>query len=267
MKKKITLAIVLALATLTACGKSTTPTDTTPVDTTVVETTVEPTVEPTVEEVIDEVTEPVEEVTEPVAEEQVEVTEEPTEEPSSEPTEEVVEVPEEPVVEEPTYIVTYFAEPKVMYCQEFSNFRVKPEQSATVSYTKNTNATVTVVGTCTENGWYYIEDGAWTLASNLGDNEVVIATTPTTPSTPANSGYPAPVQEMLNNGCVMDWEFIDKFGNPYYSVYNPSNGWYYDYSTHPSTGEFRLNLIFYVEPGVGSVYVMMYSPDFGEIWY
>ena len=265
MKKNITLAIVLALATLTACGKSTTPTDTVPVDTTVVETTVEPTVEEQVEEVIDEVTEPVEEVTEPEVEEQVEVTEEePTEEPST-------EVVEEPVVTEPTYTVTYFAEPKVMYCQEFSNFRVKPEQNATVSYTKNTNATVTVVGTCTENGWYYIEDGAWTLASNLGDNEVVVATapatTPTTPTTPANSGYPAQVQEMLNNGATMDWEFIDKFGNPCYRLYNPSNGWYYDYGTHPSTGEFTLDSIHYVDPAVGSVYVMMYSPDFGEIWY
>lgn len=255
-------AIVLALATLTACGSEPVADATpTPVDTTVVETT---TVEPTVEEVIDEVTEPVEDTdtTDLEVEEPAEV----TEEPSSEPSTEVVEEPivEEPVVTEPTYTVTYFAEPKVMYCQEFSNFRVKPEQGAAVSYTKNTNATVTVVGTCTENGWYYIEDGAWTLASNLGDNEVVVATAPAN-SSPANHGYnidPVLFPELIdflneNANEKLDITYFTKdfYGNPIDPFYEV---WRNDEDQFCFYPDGAITYVHWTGPGEGYGYAIAY---------
>ena len=75
------------------------------------------------------------------------------------------------------YTATLFEEPKTLYCQEYSNFRVRPEADAEVNHASGTNTEVTVVGTCNEDtGWYLVEDGTWTLVTNLGENKVVIQT-------------------------------------------------------------------------------------------
>lgn len=131
------------------------------------------------------------EISEPsveVASEDVTVKEEPVAE--AEPTmlsssshgEEIIEE----IVEE-TYTISYFDEPKTLYCQEFSNFRETPESDGAVRYTQNTNSTAIVVGTCEEfPTWYAVTDGTWTLVTSLAESQVVQPQSPQVAQTDQN---------------------------------------------------------------------------------
>lgn len=155
------------------------------------------------------------------------------------------------------YTVTYLEEPMELFCQEHSNIRIKPENDAEVAYAKNTNDRVTVVGTCNEAEWYLLDDGNWTLKSNLGENEVVVSTAPANGSSSANNrpanydSYPAAAREMIDNGATIDLALYYSIqdGRPCCRLYK--DGYYY------SIDDEGVNSIYYIEPGVGMHYTYM----------
>lgn len=123
------------------------------------------------------------------------------------------------------YTVTYFDEAKTLFCQEYSNIRIKPENSADVSYAKGTNDTVTVVGTCNENGWYLLEDGNWTLKSNLGENKVIIAPPVNTETVADNNTTVTDNNSYTSLPSSNDRPVVyDPYGNPItYTTYQGDN--------------------------------------------
>lgn len=188
MKKKYVkmlvygLVTVMVMSTLSGCSGCKDKTE----ENVTSEIVSEETTEELTEDVSEEVSETVSEETSAETSEEVseEVLEETTEEVSEETSVETSETPSEEVSEEPAYTVEPMS--ATMYAQRSVNVRKGPGTDYERVGSLTTNQEVAITGKAST-GWYEISyNGEVAYVSNkyLGNERVVVQTTPMTPTTP-----------------------------------------------------------------------------------